>query len=124
MVTLGMAGSNIGTVLAPWFDSLPPTPYSKLDSASGSLIRVADANGVARYLWIAPVDTAQNAWPELTKSLAPRASSVWRLGDIEAGLPRILKATQEQFVPQMVNFELIGGVNFKKGCYPGQEIVA
>jgi folate-binding protein YgfZ len=36
----------------------------------------------------------------------------------------ITQKTQEQFVPQMVNFELLGGVNFKKGCYPGQEIVA
>jgi folate-binding protein YgfZ len=36
----------------------------------------------------------------------------------------VVAATQEAFVPQMVNYELIGGVSFKKGCYPGQEIVA
>ncbi|HAT33212.1 MAG TPA: folate-binding protein YgfZ, partial [Janthinobacterium sp.] len=41
-----------------------------------------------------------------------------------AGVPYISAATQEKFVPQMINFELLGGVNFKKGCYPGQEIVA
>ncbi len=39
-------------------------------------------------------------------------------------MPRIEQATVDQFVPQMVNYELVGGVNFKKGCYPGQEIVA
>ncbi|MFX5351224.1 tRNA-modifying protein YgfZ, partial [Acinetobacter baumannii] len=33
-------------------------------------------------------------------------------------------ATADQFVPQMVNFEVLGGVNFQKGCYPGQEVVA
>ena len=44
--------------------------------------------------------------------------------DILLGIPWITAATQEQFVPQMVNLELIGGVSFKKGCYPGQEIVA
>jgi hypothetical protein len=33
-------------------------------------------------------------------------------------------ATSERFVPQMINFELVGGVNFQKGCYPGQEVVA
>jgi folate-binding protein YgfZ len=49
---------------------------------------------------------------------------VWHLTDIHAGIPQITQPTQEQFVPQMVNYELIGGVNFKKGCYPGQEIVA
>jgi folate-binding protein YgfZ len=51
-------------------------------------------------------------------------SACWDWLTIQAGIPVILPATQEQFVPQMVNFELLGGVNFKKGCYPGQEIVA
>jgi folate-binding protein YgfZ len=36
----------------------------------------------------------------------------------------VFAATQEKFVPQMINFEVLGGVNFRKGCYPGQEIVA
>jgi len=48
----------------------------------------------------------------------------WTLQEIRAGRPLITSATQDQFVPQMVNFEQIGGVDFKKGCYPGQEIVA
>jgi folate-binding protein YgfZ len=48
----------------------------------------------------------------------------WRRALIAAGVITIVAATQDQFVPQMANFELVGGVNFKKGCYPGQEIVA
>ncbi|NOY15675.1 MAG: folate-binding protein YgfZ [Gammaproteobacteria bacterium] len=48
----------------------------------------------------------------------------WTLLDIQTGIPAIVLATQETFVPQMVNLDLIGAVNFKKGCYPGQEIVA
>ena len=48
----------------------------------------------------------------------------WTLQEIRAGRPLITRATQDQFVPQMVNFETIGGVDFRKGCYPGQEIVA
>ncbi len=51
-------------------------------------------------------------------------SQAWRAADIEAGLPRIVPASSELFVPQMLNFDLINAVNFKKGCYPGQEIVA
>ena len=43
---------------------------------------------------------------------------------MHAGRPLIVLATQDQFVPQMVNLELSGGVDFRKGCYPGQEIVA
>ena len=48
----------------------------------------------------------------------------WTLAEIRAGRPLITAATQDQFVPQMVNFERIGAVDFQKGCYPGQEIVA
>ncbi|HEY1290737.1 MAG TPA: hypothetical protein VGF58_20575 [Burkholderiales bacterium] len=48
----------------------------------------------------------------------------WALQEIRAGRPLITAATQDQFVPQMVNLETLGGVDFQKGCYPGQEIVA
>lgn len=48
----------------------------------------------------------------------------WLLQEIRAGRPLVVQATQDQFVPQMANLELVGGVDFKKGCYPGQEIVA
>ena len=52
------------------------------------------------------------------------AADEWALADIRAGRPRITQATQDQFVPQMVNLELLSAVDFAKGCYPGQEIVA
>jgi folate-binding protein YgfZ len=48
----------------------------------------------------------------------------WDLAMIQSGVPVVVAATQEAFVPQMANFDLVGGVSFKKGCYPGQEIVA
>jgi folate-binding protein YgfZ len=58
-------------------------------------------------------------------ALTPNAGAdTWELASIRAGVPTITAATQEAFVPQMANFELVGGVSFKKGCYPGQEIVA
>ena len=52
------------------------------------------------------------------------AAILWRSLEIMSAIPRIVAATQDQFVPQMVNFESVYGVDFKKGCYPGQEIVA
>jgi folate-binding protein YgfZ len=55
---------------------------------------------------------------------ANTTADAWELASIRAGVPIITAATQEAFVPQMANFELVGGVSFKKGCYPGQEIVA
>jgi folate-binding protein YgfZ len=66
--------------------------------------------------------------PALWQTLLPLAKSVdnnyWDWLDIRAGIPTVLPQTQEQFVPQMANLDLVGAINFKKGCYPGQEIVA
>jgi folate-binding protein YgfZ len=61
----------------------------------------------------------------ISPTLACRADEeTWYLQEIRAGRPLITAATQDQFVPQMVNLEALGGVDFRKGCYPGQEIVA
>jgi folate-binding protein YgfZ len=72
--------------------------------------------GVQRQLLIAPLGVSL---PD-----NETAQSAWRWLEVMGGVPQIEPATVEQFVPQMVNYELIGGVNFKKGCYPGQEVVA
>ncbi|MFT5642649.1 MAG: folate-binding protein YgfZ [Janthinobacterium sp.] len=129
---LGIGGLRAGVVLATWFDTLPDAPYGKLDHPLGTLMRVADACGAARYQWLMSAETAQSVWPaltakltgECTDTLAAGDDAAWQLSQVHAGVPQIDVITQEKFVPQMVNFELLGGVNFKKGCYPGQEIVA
>jgi folate-binding protein YgfZ len=123
-VALGLAGHAVGSSLQTWFPQLPAAPYTKLDAEAGTLIRLADSDGAPRYQWITSAATAMQAWPLLTKHLHATGPQTWRLSEIRAGLPTVNQPTQEQFVPQMINYELIGGVNFKKGCYPGQEIVA
>jgi folate-binding protein YgfZ len=121
---LGFGGAKAAAALEKLFGALPPAPYSKLDHDLGTLIRLADAFGAPRYQWLATNEAAQQAWPALATELTVGGDDAWRLSAIHAGVPEITLKTQEQFVPQMVNFELLGGVNFKKGCYPGQEIVA
>jgi folate-binding protein YgfZ len=65
------------------------------------------------------------AWCLAPRLFSRRATADdWTLAEVRAGRPLIELPTQDQFVPQMVNLELSGGVDFKKGCYPGQEIVA
>ena len=123
-VILGLGGKHASAVLPQWFDSLPATPFSKVEGNAGTLLRVADAFGLPRYQWLTSAANAEAVWPQLAARLARGGNDAWRLSDIHAGVPQISLPTQEQFVPQMVNFELLGGVNFKKGCYPGQEIVA
>lgn len=121
---LGLGGQAAAQALPLWFANLPPQPYAKTDNENGTLIRVADAFGAPRYVWILPAEKLAAIWPALTTTLVASDDRAWKLADIDAGIPHITAATQETFVPQMVNFELIGGVSFKKGCYPGQEIIA
>ena len=77
-------------------------------------------DGVARYLLTLPRESQL----PLSEEIARGSSSHWWLSEIDAAVPTIFAATQEKFVPQMINLEVLGGVDFKKGCYPGQEIVA
>jgi len=103
---------------------LPAAPYRRQPVSGGHLIRVTDAAGLRRALWIGPVNQRDAFVATLPADLPQQPEAYWRWLEIQAGVPQILDATREQFVPQMVNFELVGGVNFRKGCYPGQEIVA
>lgn len=89
-------------------------------AAGAWAVRLPDVLGAPRALWIGPMAEAAT----LTSSAAPLPEGAWAWLEVMSGVPRIELPTVDQFVPQMVNYELIGGVNFKKGCYPGQEIVA
>lgn len=77
-----------------------------------------------RFQICAPDAAAPTLWAALAECARPVSGSVFRLLDIDAGLPSIHAPTLEAFVPQMVNLDRVGGVSFRKGCYPGQEIVA
>ncbi len=121
---IGLGGAKATAALEQLFGSVPASPYSKLEHELGTLVRVADAFGQPRYQWYASAAAAQAAWPALAATLAVGGDDAWRLSAIHAGVPEVTARTQEQFVPQMINLEILGGVNFKKGCYPGQEIVA
>jgi folate-binding protein YgfZ len=77
-----------------------------------------------RFEIIAPPPATIALWEKLRDHAVVAGSPVWSWLDIMAGLPTVLPQTAEAFVPQTMNLELVGGVSFKKGCYPGQEIVA
>jgi folate-binding protein YgfZ len=75
-------------------------------------------------VYAASLKSARALWDGLNVHGAPVGEPVWRLLDILAGIPSIYADTAEMFVPQMTNLHLVDGVSFRKGCYPGQEIVA
>lgn len=88
----------------------------------------ADATPLAGVLGAAPAGSLALG-PGRALHLGPppgaeAAAEDWAWAEVASGVPRIVAACADQFVPQMVNFELVGGVSFQKGCYPGQEVVA
>jgi folate-binding protein YgfZ len=81
------------------------------------VVQLYPAQGLARQLWMAPLGTPAPAGPAL-----PLAD--WLCSEALSGVATVTAAVVEAFVPQMLNYESVGGVSFKKGCYPGQEVVA
>ena len=95
-------------------DGSTATPWAV--AVDGETVRICmpEADGHARRLVIGPESLGQQALDAAT----------WRWLDIRSGIATITRATQERFVPQMLNLEALGGVDFRKGCFPGQEVVA
>ncbi len=77
-----------------------------------------------RIQLITTLGNAPELWCRLSQHATATGAGCWDWLTIAAGIPVILPETQEMFLPQMINLDAIGGVSFKKGCYPGQEIVA
>lgn len=109
LVLIGVAGADARAVIDALADRARAVPL-----------------GGNRHLLSMSPAAAMEAWPDLAARATPAGAAAWRWLEIAAGQPRVVAATQEAFVPQMVNMELpaVGGVSFTKGCYPGQEIVA
>jgi folate-binding protein YgfZ len=120
VIAFGIAGSNAEKFLRGEFKDLPLEIFACLSTAQGCIIKLSDT----RFQIITTPMQAEALWVKLNLSAKPVGSACWDWLNIRAGIPTILLNTQEQFVAQMVNFDVIGGINFKKGCYPGQEIVA
>ncbi|WP_061169905.1 CAF17-like 4Fe-4S cluster assembly/insertion protein YgfZ [Caballeronia hypogeia] len=123
IAAVGFAG-DVRAALSGIFDALPDGVHVKVEGPHGALIRVPDAAHRPRFLWVGPKADVEAQLARLDEKLKRLPEQMWDWLDIHAGEPRITHATVEQFVPQMVNFDVLGAVNFKKGCYPGQEIVA
>ena len=89
-------------------------------SGQGWAVRLPDSMGQARALLCQPTGSAEaEAWPAPTLPAA-----TWDWLEVRSGVVHIGAALADALVPQMLNYESVGGVNFKKGCYPGQEVVA
>jgi len=118
-IRLALAGKSAGVIVARHW-GFTPDPMRSVEKDGATCIALDGE----RFVVLVASEAAPALWEKLALHATPAGADAWALSLIDAGVPVIVAATQEAFVPQMANFELVGGVNFKKGCYPGQEIVA
>jgi folate-binding protein YgfZ len=106
-----------GAAATQWLGEAAVAPGRSAQRDGAWVLGLPVAEGHVRYLFVQP---AQSAAP----SLRALDDQQWKRLEVASGVPRITAATVEHFVPQMINLERVGGVDFQKGCYPGQEVVA
>ena len=118
----GLLGPGAADALRAAALPVPDAPGSSLHQDGIRISRLRPAPR-AQERFLLSVDS-EASLPVALADVGRVASDVWWWSEIDAAVPTVFAATQEKFVPQMINFEVLGGVDFRKGCYPGQEIVA
>ena len=127
-VGASIAAKQVGVLIQALGHPLPTSAWQVTATATGLWICAPSAaaqtgNEILRWWWLAS-DAQAALCQGLKLPHALGTSEQWHCQDIEAGLPWIEAATQDLLIPQTLNLDLIEGVSFTKGCYPGQEIVA
>jgi len=113
----GLLGTSAQALMGP--QQAAPWQSVSQDGVHAVALYPAKVGGstIPRALWLAPAGHTLAAEPEISTEL-------WQWTEVMSGVTLLSHAVFEAFVPQMLNYESVGGVNFKKGCYPGQEVVA
>jgi folate-binding protein YgfZ len=111
-VIYGLAGSATKTIANTAYST-----RAKADFDQCTLVDLPASDAIPRQLWVAPLAEPKPAGTPLTPA-------TWLWGEVRSGVATVTAPVIDTFVPQMLNYESVGGVNFKKGCYPGQEVVA
>ena len=119
-VRFGIAGDGAEARLQILFGNVPRAPHEVTHRDGVTLLRLPGE----RFEVVVATDKAAAVRQSLAENAETASPEYWDWLEIRAGIPVITPATQEEFVPQMVNFDALGAVSFNKGCYPGQEIVA
>ena len=93
-----------------------------LNIPSMTILRLRDH--ISRYILVCKIDGVSDILNIICASCRESDRGNWSLFDIEAGIPWILESTSENYLPQMLNLDLMQGLSYKKGCFPGQEVIA
>ena len=117
---LGLVGPAAPALLQQELGAPPQRRLAMGLHARASVVRLPGEN----FLVVAASTEMAALWRTLAARAIPAGAECWNWVQIQAGVPWITAATQDQFLPQMIGLGAIGGVSFDKGCYTGQEIVA
>jgi len=124
IIKFGINGPQASSLLAPVFSKTPTQDYELVSVENGAILKLPTISNNSRYEIFTDATNAPTIWNALKSNCQLVGKPCWDWVEIQAGIPDIAPATQEQFVPQMLNLDLLNAINFKKGCYTGQEIVA
>ena len=122
LVRIGYCATDAYERLQSCIDRVPQSINDCVTTPDLSVIRIHGPR--PRFEIHGKLEEVTQIWQKLTQDAIPVGASQWALLDILAGIPTVLPQTREAYIPQMANMDIIGGLSFKKGCYPGQEIVA
>lgn len=117
---LGLAGPEAASLIASHLGGTPAAVEEVSPLAQGYVIKLAEQRFEC---WLKP-EAAISFWREVAGNCQRASHNDWQLLNIQAGIPELQAETVETFIPQMLNLQALGGVNFHKGCYTGQEVVA
>jgi folate-binding protein YgfZ len=117
----GLGGPATAPALHAVSDEVPARPMQRTQGSRGETLIMLAAE---LFIVVSPAAQAAATWEALAQRCTPAGEPAWHWRLVQAGIPRLGAALQDQFVPQMLNLERIGAISFDKGCYPGQEIVA
>ena len=123
LIRFGINGLEATSMLGLVFPKIPTEDYELITLDNVTILKLPSTIG-ARYEVVTDANNAPAIWDALKTKCEIVEKSHWDWLEIQAGIPDITLKTQEQFVPQMLNLDILNGINFKKGCYTGQEIVA
>jgi len=122
IIKIGISGAGAAGLLGTLFSRVPQNDYELATLDDAAIIRLP--GNKARFEIFTDIAHAPAIWNTLSQHAKAVNASYWEWLEIQAGIPEVYQKTQEAFVPQMLNLDLLNGINFKKGCYTGQEIVA
>ena len=130
IIKFGINGPQAASMLeavfnkVPNFSKIPSQDYELLSLENATILKLPSISNHARFQIFTDIENAAIIWNALKANCQLVGKPCWDWLEIQAGIPDIQPATQEQFVPQMLNLDLLNGISFKKGCYTGQEIIA